>query len=766
MLEKIFSFRKKKEQKPQVLGYIGNITSNRVSGWAYLRNIKKPAEATLYINGELIEQTTAELYRKDLKENGQHLTGQCGYVFVLDKEYDVEYLKNNVKVVVEEVELQRSAISFLNLESDNLGDIKDHYFFIHIPKTAGTSFRKMLYEHFPQSCVFPNHADIRRNSGRYPTIDALAEKSKEKQAKIRLLAGHYTHNTSKVFPNDCKKMLFLREPYERAISNLFHLKKFGENFKNSSYEEVFEKSFTNLDNLQVRYLSNAIRKQKLDRADLELAKENLRNCHLVGITEKFNESIEIAEKLFDWDFSKNRIDNVNKGKDVSVLSADVLHKLKIHNELDQELYAYGLELFEECYRNPFVYITKMEERLQAKATPVAPVVTPTPTITPVNAPATSASTNSNIANTEKKATQPAKPKPPVPDFLKGVVEATEQTNSFIGKVNDSKVALVKQPIKVGGKELKLQGWAIDKPKNQLASDVYICKNDKEYFKVNYGLPRKDIIKHFENEGFLNSGFQVKIPIENWEEGKFNMHLLVVAHDKKSFYRNTKNVQVEYDKSHIEPVEPVKEVAKAPKTSKTSKADKVNKAKADKVGVGKGAGVKETKQGNAKNNKNQAKGKRQKEQGQKANKQRPSDGRAKGDFSKPAFLDATTHNTEKTEHNLANINGKKIAGLPQPIAIKQNKIIFKGWGIDITNQLPASDIYIVVDGQKYFRTSYGQERKQVLKKFKNKALLKSGFQTSFPTNILGKGYHSVGVLIVSNDRKSYYTSSSRIVIDIP
>lgn len=736
MLEKIFGFRSKKEQKPQVLGYIGNITSNRVSGWAYLRNIKKPAEATLYIGGELIEQTTAELYRKDLKENGQHLTGQCGYVFVLDKEYDVEYLRNNVKVVVEEVELQRSAISFLNLESDNLGDIKDHYFFIHIPKTAGTSFRKMLYEHFPQSCVFPNHADIRRNSGRYPTIDALAEKNKEKQAKIRLLAGHYTHNTSKVFPNDCKKMLFLREPYERAISNLFHLKKFGENFKNSSYEEVFEKSFTNLDNLQVRYLSNAIRKQKLDRADLELAKENLRNCHLVGITERFNESIEIAEKLFDWDFSKNRIDNVNKGKDVSVLSADVLHKLKIHNELDQELYAYGLELFEECYRNPFVYITKMEERLKAQATPDVPVATSTKMS--VNAPATSNSTNSNIANTGKKAIQPAKPKPPVPDFLKGVVEATEQTNSFIGKVNNNKVALVKQPIKVGGKELKLQGWAIDKPNNQLANDVYICKNDKEYFKVNYGLPRKDIIKHFENEGFLNSGFQVKIPIENWEEGKFNMHLLVVAHDKKSFYRNTKNVQVEYDKSHIEEVSD-KVVSKvsndAPKAKLTKNTKKNLKLK------------------------DQAKPKA-------ASKKRPSDGRAKGDFSKPAFLDATTHNTEKTEHDLANINGKKIADLPQPIAIKQNKIIFKGWGIDITNQLPASDIYIVVDGQKYFRTSYGQERKQVLKRFKNKALLNSGFQTSFPTQLLSKGYHSVGVLIVSNDRQSYYTSSKRVVIDIP
>ena len=50
---------------------------------------------------------------------------------------------------------------------------KDKKFFIHIPKTAGTSMRMMLYDIFEQESILPNQQDIKNNGGGYPAFDKL-----------------------------------------------------------------------------------------------------------------------------------------------------------------------------------------------------------------------------------------------------------------------------------------------------------------------------------------------------------------------------------------------------------------------------------------------------------------------------------------------------------------------------------------------------------------------------------------------------------------
>ena len=52
---------------------------------------------------------------------------------------------------------------------DGYKPITGKYFFIHIPKTAGTTFRYLLYNHFNEEQIYPNQSQLIKNGGGYLT---------------------------------------------------------------------------------------------------------------------------------------------------------------------------------------------------------------------------------------------------------------------------------------------------------------------------------------------------------------------------------------------------------------------------------------------------------------------------------------------------------------------------------------------------------------------------------------------------------------------
>lgn len=61
-------------------------------------------------------------------------------------------------------------------------------FFIHVMRTAGTSFREMLEEHFDLSEVYPTDEAIKQR-GRYPNLTELLDEQSQVLAS-RLGFGH------------------------------------------------------------------------------------------------------------------------------------------------------------------------------------------------------------------------------------------------------------------------------------------------------------------------------------------------------------------------------------------------------------------------------------------------------------------------------------------------------------------------------------------------------------------------------------------------
>ena len=341
-------------KKGTLRGFVGQIYPNAVIGWVVRIGQEGPVWVELYINGKKVKEGHANIFRKDILKTDLHVNGNCGFHFK-----DLQALKKTDKIIVkvgkerkiidltENALKQQKSLVLLPQKQQRI-PTKEGYFFIHIPKTAGTSFRMMLYELFAPSEIAPNVFDIEKNGGSYPNInDLLNSKDENELNLLRLVAGHYPFQPKKYFKHKPQALVFLRDPLERAISNLFHLKRRNPKFYNHSFEEIFENSPRQLINMQVRYVSGAYLKSELDQSDLRCAKRRLNQFAFVGITEQFDASIDYVETKFGWKFPERLVRNVNTVFDFKDLSPDLLEKIKAANSLDQSLYNYGIKVFAE-----------------------------------------------------------------------------------------------------------------------------------------------------------------------------------------------------------------------------------------------------------------------------------------------------------------------------------------------------------------------------------------------------------------------------------
>ncbi len=188
------------------------------------------------------------------------------------------------------------------------------FFFIHIMKTAGTTFVGHLEKQFKVDEIYPSARIDRRfpkDSEPKLSIPFLLALPPERHAEIRVYAGHLPYVACELLGRDLTTCTLLRDPVDRTISHLKQFKRLDERYHRLSLEGIYEDPYVFrhfLDNHQTKIFAlkaadNAraiLRPISIDAERLALAKANLAKVDVVGLTEDYDGFVTELKRRFGW----------------------------------------------------------------------------------------------------------------------------------------------------------------------------------------------------------------------------------------------------------------------------------------------------------------------------------------------------------------------------------------------------------------------------------------------------------------------------------
>ena len=195
--------------------------------------------------------------------------------------------------------------------------------FLHIPKCAGTTLNfEIIKKQFK-----PHEFIFFYDQGTPALIELLKGMSKKEQKKIKCISGHFYFGVHKYFyVRPATYITILRDPIERIISHYYQVRRWEPHYL---YKEVTKNNLTlkkyisnklscELNNGQTRILAGLdwhVPFGECTRELLDKAKKNLEKYFVaVGLTEKFNEFLQLLNLKLGWKTYIKKIQNVGQNK--------------------------------------------------------------------------------------------------------------------------------------------------------------------------------------------------------------------------------------------------------------------------------------------------------------------------------------------------------------------------------------------------------------------------------------------------------------------
>jgi hypothetical protein len=202
----------------------------------------------------------------------------------------------------------------------------DVLFFMHIPKTAGTTMHNILFKQYKVGI---------ETYSTYPFNDLPLGGLNE---NVKCVIGHNQFGFHKNLNKPFRYFTLLRNPVDRVISDYY----FSLAYHKLSFESYLKLGYDykdyNPNEMQVRYATGN------NSLNLELAIKNLeRYFPVVGITERFSESAFMMKQQFGWGDISYLIENVNNNRPVQQENASIIQEIKEKNQLDIQLYHWAMD---------------------------------------------------------------------------------------------------------------------------------------------------------------------------------------------------------------------------------------------------------------------------------------------------------------------------------------------------------------------------------------------------------------------------------------
>lgn len=227
-------------------------------------------------------------------------------------------------------------------------------FFVHVMRCGGTSFRDMLWKHYGQDRVYPSAQDIQRNGARYPEHGEVTQLPTAFLATKELVAGHFPLVLAEHLPRRPQIVTLLRDPVQRSLSHLRRHRRVREGLAHMPLatllddQDLVERMIRDY---QCKYFafrslderSSVNHALPIDAARLEEAKEQLASCDVVGITERFPDTMRLVDHHLGLRLAARHVNESPREGEVTESLLDHLATLSVHN---RELYDFALRRFD------------------------------------------------------------------------------------------------------------------------------------------------------------------------------------------------------------------------------------------------------------------------------------------------------------------------------------------------------------------------------------------------------------------------------------
>ena len=202
--------------------------------------------------------------------------------------------------------------------------------FLHIPKTAGSTFQFILENSFGINACHTNHS--KKEIFRQEDF-AFAQKF---FPRMKSLAGHNLADPMSLNLPNPFHMVFLREPVARVFSHYQDAFLRGRNSLN--FEEDLRQNEM-LKNLHVKLMAG--------EPNLDKAKRYLERCNFVGLTEKFELSLHVLEKLSPYrlnlNYKRRRVASADHIRKSIASDPRMVELAREQNQLDIALYDFAIK---------------------------------------------------------------------------------------------------------------------------------------------------------------------------------------------------------------------------------------------------------------------------------------------------------------------------------------------------------------------------------------------------------------------------------------
>ena len=242
---------------------------------------------------------------------------------------------------------QQSVTSLQRSTADGQGAL----IFVHMFKSGGNTLNRILDWEYNPLRIFSVNGRYCRWSYR-----KLTECPAGMLAGMQVFRGHMPFGLHRFLPQPWTYITLQRNPIQRTISGYFarvnrvyypdHRKT-----KKLTFEEYLRTLAHN--NSQTKMIAGLNKSAdflagECTEETLAVAKDNLRKYFsLVGITERFEETLALAKIKFGWKIEHYGSFNITQGRP-KAMAPEALALVAEYNRFDVQLYQYAVSLFEEA----------------------------------------------------------------------------------------------------------------------------------------------------------------------------------------------------------------------------------------------------------------------------------------------------------------------------------------------------------------------------------------------------------------------------------